>query len=74
MPRRRNVKFSEHEREKTHERQDRKRSLMSRRRLQQRPGLLEVSRVKPLGAPAVDLGEQWAGGIPLALVLPSAPP
>src|SRR5919108_3471486 len=38
--------------------------------LQQRPGLLEVSGVKALGEPAVDLGEHLAGGITLALALP----
>src|SRR4030095_2561969 len=39
---------------------------------QQRPGLLEVGGVKPLGEPAVDRGEQVIGCSALALALPEA--
>ena len=40
-----------------------------RQRVQQRLGLLEVGRVKPLGEPAIDGCEQAGGLGPLALVL-----
>ena len=47
-------------------------SFALRQRFQQRPGLLQVGRVKALGAPAVDGGQQRAGCGTLALVLPQA--
>ena len=37
---------------------------------QQRPGLLQVGRVKALGEPGVDGRQQLAGGITLTLALP----
>jgi hypothetical protein len=38
--------------------------------LQQRLGLLQILRVKPLGEPVVDLGQQLVSFGPLALLLP----
>jgi hypothetical protein len=38
--------------------------------LQQRPGLLEVRRIKPLGVPAINLSQQLCGFCPFALALP----
>ena len=38
--------------------------------LQQRLRLLQVFGVKPLGEPAVDLGQQLPGVFPLILLLP----
>ena len=38
--------------------------------LQQRLRLLQIARVKPLGEPAVDRSEQFAGLLQLALVAP----
>src|SRR4029453_18825471 len=43
---------------------------MSQQLIEQRLGLLQVGRVKALGEPAVDLGEQLAGFSTLALGLP----
>src|SRR5262245_61252429 len=43
-----------------------------RQRLQQRPGLLEVSGVKPLGEPAIDRCQELVGLGALALLLPQA--
>ena len=37
---------------------------------QQRLGFLEVSRVKPLGEPAIDRRQELAGSVALALLLP----
>jgi len=41
-------------------------------RIEQRLGLLEVHRVKPLGEPAVERCQELSGPIPLALLLPQA--
>jgi hypothetical protein len=40
--------------------------------LQERLGLLEIGRIKALGEPAIDRGQQRRGFRPLALLLPQA--
>src|ERR1041384_4981851 len=45
---------------------------LSRQRIEQRLGLLEGGGVKPLGKPAVELGQELTGCVALALLLPQA--
>ena len=47
-------------------------SVALRQRRQQRFGVLQVSRIEPLGEPPVDRGEEIAGLLALALVAPEA--
>ena len=48
------------------------RELPSRQRVEERLGVLQVSRVKPLGEPAIDRCEQVIGLSALALLRPQA--
>src|SRR5262245_264825 len=45
-------------------------AALSRQLLQERLGVLQVSGVKPFGEPAIDRGQQRAGLVPRALLLP----
>ena len=46
----------------------------SRQLLQQRPSLLQVGRINPLGEPAIERRQQRVGFVPLALLLNLSPP
>src|SRR6266699_2706951 len=47
-------------------------AVLSAQLVQERHGFLEVRRVKPLGEPAINRGEELAGLSRLALLLPEA--